>query len=75
MLGLSTAVVPTPVPGQPAKTPLARVQMALKASFLPAEGFLGVSAAHLRLLHPLGEMPADRRVRILHLVREAAQGR
>jgi hypothetical protein len=44
VLGLSTLVVPTPVPGEPAVTPLAQVQMALKASYLPDEGFLGVSA-------------------------------
>lgn len=44
LLGLSTLVVPTPVAGQPAVTPLAEVQMALKASYVPDEGFLGVSA-------------------------------
>jgi hypothetical protein len=44
VLGLATAVAPAPVPGQPAKTPVAEVQMALKASFIPAEGFLGVEA-------------------------------
>ncbi|MBI1298838.1 hypothetical protein GC175_28225 [bacterium] len=43
ILGLSTLVVPTPLPGD-TLTPLAEVQMALKASFIPDEGFLGVSA-------------------------------
>lgn len=44
VLGLSTMTQPPPVPGEPAVTPLAVVQMALKASFIPAQGFLGVSA-------------------------------
>jgi Family of unknown function (DUF6603) len=44
VLGLSTMILPTPVPGEPPVTPLAVVQMALKASFIPAQGFLGVSA-------------------------------
>jgi hypothetical protein len=44
VLGLSTLVVPPPVPGQPAVTPLAVIQMALKASFIPDQGFLGVAA-------------------------------
>jgi hypothetical protein len=44
VLGLSTLVLPTPVPGAPNPTPLAVVQMAVKASFIPALGFLGVSA-------------------------------
>lgn len=47
VLGLSTLIAPTPEKGanntQPV-TPLAEVQMALKASFIPAEGFLGVQA-------------------------------
>lgn len=44
LLGLSTMVVPPPVPGEPAVTPLAEIQMALKASFVPDDGFLGVAA-------------------------------
>ena len=44
VLGLSTLVLPTPVPGEPAVTPLAEVQMALRATFQPSQGFLGVSA-------------------------------
>ncbi len=47
MLGLSTLIAPTPEKAanstQPV-TPLAEVQMALKASFIPDEGFLGVQA-------------------------------
>lgn len=43
ILGLSNLVIPTPDAGS-STTPLAQVQMALKASFLPAEGFLGVQA-------------------------------
>lgn len=43
LLGLSTLIVPTPVEGESA-TPLAEAQMALKATFIPDEGFLGVSA-------------------------------
>ncbi|MDZ4699084.1 MAG: DUF6603 domain-containing protein [Rhodothermales bacterium] len=43
VLGLSTLVVPVAEkPGEP--DPLARVQLALKATFLPDPGFLGVSA-------------------------------
>src|SRR5258706_7110416 len=44
VLGLSTMIQPPPVPGEPAITPLAEVQMALKATFIPAQGFLGISA-------------------------------
>ncbi|HEX8068861.1 MAG TPA: DUF6603 domain-containing protein [Pyrinomonadaceae bacterium] len=44
LLGLSTLVVPTPAPGEPPATPLAEVQMAFRASYVPADGFLGVSA-------------------------------
>lgn len=44
VLGLSTMTQPPPVPGEPAVTPLAVVQMAVKVSFIPAQGFLGVSA-------------------------------
>ncbi|MFN0086709.1 MAG: DUF6603 domain-containing protein [Blastocatellia bacterium] len=43
LLGLSTLVVPTPEEGS-AVTPLAEVQMALKATFAPDEGFLGIQA-------------------------------
>ena len=43
LLGLSTLVLPTPAAGN-AVTPLAEVQMALKASFIPEIGFLGVEA-------------------------------
>lgn len=43
ILGLSTLIVPTPEAAA-VVTPLAEVQMALKASFIPDEGFLGVSA-------------------------------
>lgn len=44
LLGLSTMVVPPPAPGEPAVTPLAEIQMAVKASFVPDDGFLGVAA-------------------------------
>jgi hypothetical protein len=44
VLGLSTMIQPPPVPGTPPVTPIAVVQMAVKASFVPARGFLGVSA-------------------------------
>jgi hypothetical protein len=44
VLGLSTLVQPPHVEGEPAFPALAVVQMALKASFIPAQGFLGVSA-------------------------------
>ncbi len=43
VLGISSLVVPTPEAGQKV-TPLAEVQMTLKATFIPDEGFLGVSA-------------------------------
>lgn len=43
VLGLSTLIVPTPETGN-VVTPLAEVQMAMKASFIPDDGFLGVSA-------------------------------
>ena len=43
ILGLSTAVVPTPEAGK-SVSPLAQAQMALKVSFVPDEGFLGVRA-------------------------------
>ncbi|NEP52468.1 MAG: hypothetical protein F6K65_28185, partial [Moorea sp. SIO3C2] len=40
LLGLSTLIAPP----QAGKTPVAEVQLALKATFLPEEGFLGVRA-------------------------------
>lgn len=43
LLGLSTLIVPTPEAGK-AVTPLAEVQVALAARFVPNEGFLGVDA-------------------------------
>jgi len=43
ILGLSTLIVPTPQEGQ-AVTPIAEVQLALKAAFIPDEGFLGIQA-------------------------------
>jgi hypothetical protein len=43
ILGLSTLITPTPEAGQTV-TPLAEVQMALRARFVPDEGFLGVQA-------------------------------
>ncbi|MBD2289267.1 hypothetical protein H6F92_10870 [Microcystis wesenbergii FACHB-1317] len=42
ILGLATLIAP-PNPG-PGVSPVAEVQLALKASFLPAEGFLGIIA-------------------------------
>ncbi len=44
LLGLSKLVVPAPVPGAPPKTPLAQIELAIKATFAPAEGFVGVQA-------------------------------
>lgn len=43
ILGLSTLIVPTPQEGQTV-TPIAEVQLALKAAFIPDEGFLGIQA-------------------------------
>ncbi len=43
LLGLSTAIIPTPELGSSAPA-IAEVQLALKAVFLPDEGFLGVQA-------------------------------
>ncbi|NIM12079.1 MAG: hypothetical protein GTO45_25255 [Candidatus Aminicenantes bacterium] len=40
LLGISTLIVPP----QQAKTPLAEIQMAFKATYVPDEGFLGVNA-------------------------------
>jgi hypothetical protein len=42
LLGLATLIA-TPNPG-PGVSPVAQVQLALKASFLPAEGFIGIIA-------------------------------
>lgn len=44
VLGLSTLVVPTPVPGAVPIAPLARVSIALMARFVPDEGLLAVNA-------------------------------
>jgi hypothetical protein len=44
LLGLSTMVVPPAVPGDAVVPPLAEIQLALRASFVPDEGFLGVAA-------------------------------
>ena len=44
VLGLSTVKVPAPVPGEAEVTPVAEVQLALKAVFNPSEGFLSVEA-------------------------------
>ena len=43
VLGLSTLIVPTPEAGK-SVTPLAEVQMAVQATYLPDQGFLGVTA-------------------------------
>ena len=43
LLGLSTAIIPTPEAGK-SVTPLAQVQIAWKATFDPADGVLGVDA-------------------------------
>lgn len=43
VLGLSTLVLPTPVPGETA-TPLARAQLALRATYHPSQGVLAVAA-------------------------------
>ena len=43
VLGLSTMIVPTPDPDV-SVSPLAEVQMAVKAAFIPSQGFLGVQA-------------------------------
>ncbi|GIH15128.1 DUF6603 domain-containing protein [Rugosimonospora africana] len=44
LLGLSTMVVPPRIPGDAAVPPLAELQLALKASFVPDDGFLSVTA-------------------------------
>ncbi len=45
VLGLSTLIVPTPDPTvENPPSPLAEIQMAVKASYVPAKGFLGVQA-------------------------------
>lgn len=44
VLGLSTVKVPTPTAGGADVTPIAEVQLALKAVFNPSEGFLSVEA-------------------------------
>lgn len=44
LLGLSKLVIPTPIPGAAPKTPLAEIELAIKGTFAPAEGFVGVQA-------------------------------
>ncbi|MFF0717417.1 DUF6603 domain-containing protein [Micromonospora sp. NPDC003816] len=44
VLGLSTLTLPARAPGTEAVTPVAEVQLALRASFVPDDGFLGVQA-------------------------------
>ncbi|MER7165691.1 DUF6603 domain-containing protein [Micromonospora sp. NPDC000207] len=44
LLGLSTLVTPRPEPSGPAVAPLAQIQLALRASFVPSEGTLSVRA-------------------------------
>lgn len=43
VLGISTLIIPTPVDGEEIM-PIAEVQLAIKVSFIPSEGFLGVQA-------------------------------
>jgi hypothetical protein len=42
LLGLSTLVAPTPVPGEKPVPPVAEAQIVLKATFIPDDGFLEV---------------------------------
>ncbi|MFK3984342.1 DUF6603 domain-containing protein [Micromonospora sp. NPDC050397] len=44
VLGLSTLTLPAREPGGPAITPIAEVQLALRASFVPEDGYLTVLA-------------------------------
>jgi len=44
VLGLSSLIVPTPVPGNNPVTPLAKVQMELKATYYPDDGLLAINA-------------------------------
>ena len=44
VLGLSTVVIPAPVPGGPKVAPIAEIQLALKAVFNPGEGILSLEA-------------------------------
>ncbi len=44
LLGLSKLVVPAPLPGVKAKTPLAVIELAIKGAFAPDEGFISVQA-------------------------------
>ncbi|HWS88870.1 MAG TPA: DUF6603 domain-containing protein [Pyrinomonadaceae bacterium] len=44
LLGLSTLIVPTPIPGEPPVTPLAEIQLAVRATYNPSQGFLGIAA-------------------------------
>lgn len=43
LLGISALVLPTPLPGENV-TPIAEMELAVKATFVPDEGFLGVQA-------------------------------
>jgi hypothetical protein len=44
LLGLSTLLIPPRVPGDSPAPPLVEIQLALKAAFVPDDGFLGVAA-------------------------------
>lgn len=44
MLGLSTMILPSPATDSAGVTPLAELQLALRATFVPDDGFLGVNA-------------------------------
>jgi hypothetical protein len=44
VVGLSTLVLPTPDASNAGVTPIAEVQLALRASFIPDDGFFGISA-------------------------------
>ncbi len=44
VIGLSTLVLPSPDAASAEVTPIAEVQLALRATFIPDDGFLGVSA-------------------------------
>jgi hypothetical protein len=47
LLGISQIIVPTPLPGVPPQnqpTPVAKISLAVKGTFIPEEGFLGIEA-------------------------------
>lgn len=44
LMGISKLVLPTPIKGAAPVTPLAEVTLAIKGTFVPEEGFLGVQA-------------------------------